>query len=252
MRYTALLLLIIPIFAGAAGFAKGSLFLSRSNVTEGEAVRVYTVVSNDATTTFTGSVIFTDGTLSLGSVAVTLTVGEAQTVSVYWKPTAGTHTVTAKLTSKSGTVAESESSNFTVKEKPKPVDTASTTYPIATYVESSQAIEDTVGNYVPAASGVIAPALDFIDSLRGKGAEAIQKGIDWSKAKMASKGQVEGAEDSKGSWMDTAMTMLATLSLYGLTVLLFVISHIGAFYPVIAIIFFYLLWKLFRGVRRPA
>src|SRR3989344_7118699 len=136
MRFVTILLgllLITPLSAGAAGFAKDSLFLSKSPVTEGETVFIHAVVANDNASAFTGNVVFSvqDGSASggkdsIGSVAVTLPPGGAQAVSVSWQPTGGSHKVTAELTAGDGTVAESEHATFAVQEKPE-INTNSTT-----------------------------------------------------------------------------------------------------------------------------
>src|SRR3989344_6188606 len=111
---------VYPEVARGAGFAKQSLFLSKSSVTEGDTVLVHAVVSNDTTTKFTGTLIFKDSDATIGNVPVSLDSGEANTFSVSWKPTAGNHTVEANLEDTSGAVVEQESATFTVAPPPPP------------------------------------------------------------------------------------------------------------------------------------
>src|ERR1700674_4005698 len=87
----------IPLMAHAAGFAKQSIFLSKSSVTEGDTVRIHATVSNDATAQFVGSVVLKDGDAKLGTAALPLAVGAAQAISVTWTPSAGVHRITAAL-----------------------------------------------------------------------------------------------------------------------------------------------------------
>ena len=72
------ILFLLPHTAGATGFAKQSLFLSKSVVTEGDTVRIHAVVSNDdGRAAFTGTLSFTDGSATIGNVPVSLAGGEA-------------------------------------------------------------------------------------------------------------------------------------------------------------------------------
>src|SRR5512146_3275976 len=91
------LLLLSPALTLAAGFAPQSIFLSKRPVGEGDTVRIYAIVSNPSGAQFSGIVNSSEGTDDIGSVSVTLAAGATQTASVLWKPTAGSHTVTATL-----------------------------------------------------------------------------------------------------------------------------------------------------------
>jgi hypothetical protein len=44
--------------------------------------------------------------------------------------------------------------------------------------------------------------------------------------------------------------IFATASLYILSILLYVVSNAGIFYPVLAVLFLYFLWRLFKRFRR--
>ncbi len=123
MKYIGLglaLVIILPFSAHAATFAKQSLFLSKTPVTEGDTVLIHAVVANDGTAKFDGDVVFKDADTKIGSVAVSIAQGGANAVSVSWKPAAGSHNITAELTASGGAVVESESATFLINEKPKP------------------------------------------------------------------------------------------------------------------------------------
>lgn len=241
------LLLITPFSAGAAGFAKDSLFLSKSPVTEGETVFIHAVVANETGSSFTGNVVFKDGETRVGAVAVTLSPGGAQAVSVSWQPTGGSHKVTAELTAGDGTVAESENTTFVVQEKPteERVDSAATSS-----IESSTKIQEKIASISPEAAGAVAPVFGAIDTLRQKGVEALSKGEAWAKGKSA--GDVAGENTETSGIATTVMGLVATLLTYVLGALKFLLSHAGIFYPVFAIVFFYLLWRVFKRMRRPS
>jgi hypothetical protein len=251
---------VYPEIARGAGFAKQSLFLSKSPVTDGDSVRIYAVLSNSATSSFTGSVVVNDGDTKIGSAPVSIAVGGTQTVSVAWRPSAGSHTITANLTAVGSEVVESESAIFSVAEKPKP---ASPFPAIATSsaaaVESSQAIQNQIGSLSPTAAQVSKPLFTIFDGLRASAAGFIDSQLASTKTKLAAtpkSGIVAGAETTQDPKIQnpwgTFWTVAYTIYLYTLTVLRFLIGNAGVFYPVLAFAFLYLLWKMFKRFRRPA
>ena len=253
---TVALLITIATYPGAAsatGFAKESLFLSKTPVTEGETVLIHAVVANDTTTPFSGEVVFKDGVATIGTVRATIAAGGATAVSVSWKPSAGSHAVTAALTLSDGTVLESESSTFVINEKPKATSSATATSPTA--VESSAAIQQKINDLSPAVGSVSAPIFSTLDTFRTQATGVLDQGINWAKKKSLGKtpGEVLGEATSadSGGIMGTVWLILATIVLYIFSVLRFVVGTAGIFYPVFALLFFYILWRLFRRIRRP-
>jgi hypothetical protein len=253
-----LVLFFIPSLALAAGFAKQSLFLSKSPVTEGDAVRIYAVLSNETSTAFNGTVVFSDNSQKIGDAPASIPAGGTQTVSVAWKPTAGTHPVTAKLETGSGAVVESESASFDIASKPKPATITTGSSSIAA-VESSLQIQNQIGSFSPAAKSATEPFFNVVDSLRSTAADFIDTQLASTKAKLASTpktGIVAGESVTQDTIISNpwgmTMTVFFTLYIYLLTVLRFIISNAGVFYPVLAIAFLYSLWKMYRHFRRPA
>ena len=253
-----LMLLLSPAAAYAAGFATQSIFLSQSPVTEGDTVRVHATVSNDATSTFSGTVVLQDGTETIGSVAVTLAAGTAQTVSTSWSPLAGSHTLTAQLETPSGTVIQQTSANFNVAAKPQPAAAASSAgSPTSGSVQSSAQIQQTIGTYSPQAASLSAPVFNTIDDFRSNAAGLINTQLATTKSHLASTPQPLpsiGSVTSSPSIPATASGVwfiLYTLYFYILTIASFLITNVAVFYPFIVIVFFYILWRIFRRVRRP-
>src|SRR6185369_15427299 len=264
MRRTffVLALLLLPTFAFAAGFAKQSLFLSKTPVQEGETVLIHAVVANEATAKFDGTVVFKDGETKIGSVAVSIAQGGASAVSLSWKPAAGSHSITAELTSGAGVVVEKQSAIFAIAAKPKPVETSvfstlASSSPAA--VESSQDIQNKIGSFSPTAENVSKPAFNFFDGLRATAADFIDSQLASTKTKLAStpkSGIVAGESTTsdpkiQNPW-GTALTVLYTIYIYVLTILRFLIGNAGVFYPLLAAIFIYFLWRTYRRFRRPA
>jgi hypothetical protein len=254
MRYiVALLLFVVPGVAIGAGFATESLFLSKASVTEGDTVFIHAVVNNDAATSFAADMVFKLSNINIGTVPVSLKAGEAGTVSVSWKPGPGTHQVTAELV-KGGEVLEYQSATFTVAAKPKPAATSSTPTSTTT-IESSKNIQASIESLSPAVAGATAPVFKLIDGGRESLAKVIDSQMAAAKKNLGSKeGETLGDQTGKAASdpMGTFWFVLWTLYLYLLTLLGFVISSAGVFYPVIAILILYSLWRLIRRMRRPA
>ncbi|MDZ4225965.1 MAG: hypothetical protein U1C66_00555, partial [Patescibacteria group bacterium] len=61
----------------------------------------------------------------------------------------------------------------------------------------------------------------------------------------------DGEGSSSGGIVETVTKLVATLLLYLFSILKFLVSNAGIFYPVLTIAFFYLLWRLFKRMRRP-
>lgn len=248
-----LALLLLPSVAFGAGFAKTSLFLSKSSVTEGDTVLIHAVVSNEAGAAFKGTMTFSDGSEKIGSAPVSLDAQEAGTVSVSWKPIPGSHTVTAELT-KAGEKLETQTLSVKVAEKPKPVAPAAAQSAAA--VESSQKIQEGIASFSPQAADATAPAFTLIDSGRESLSNTIDGQIATAKKNLgADAGQVLGAEavrNAPKNPMGTVWFVLWTLYLYLLTILNFIIGSAGVFYPVFALLILYILWRLVQRVRRPA
>lgn len=253
MKYALLLaLLAAPYIAFGAGFAKQSLFLSRSAVVEGETVIIHAVIANEDASAFTGTMQFSEGAAAIGSVPVSLNANEASVVSVSWKPLKGSHTVVAEL--KKGTeVVERQSETFSIAAKPQPADTVAQA---AAPVESSQKIQDSIAGFSPAAANATAPVFKFIDSGRATLSDTIDGQIAAAKVNLGDRsGEVLGAGTVAQATTDPTGTfwfILWTLYLYLLTLLNFIIGSAGIFYPVAALLVLYFLWRLFNRYRRPA
>ncbi|HWB33726.1 MAG TPA: Ig-like domain-containing protein [Candidatus Paceibacterota bacterium] len=247
------LLTLLPATASAAGFAKESLFLSKTPVTEGDTVLIHTVVSNDTGVSFAGEVVFTDGSTKIGGVSVTIAAGGANAVSVSWKPSAGTHTVIAELTGADNAVVEKESAVFVINPKPQPASTGTTQ---DASVESSQAIQNDIAQYSPTAANITQPVFSTIDAARSKAADLLDQGTAWASEQSGGKspGQVLGESTTTVSTnpVGTVWKLLASVIYYILTFLRYVVGHAGIFYPVFVIIFFYILWKTYKRFRRPS
>lgn len=256
MKKTAVLaLLFLPSVAFGAGFAKQSLFLSKASVTEGDTVYIHAVVSNDAASSFKGEMVFSDNGVRVGTAPVSLDAGEASAVSVSWKPSAGSHPVVAELMKGTESI-EKQSATFAVAKKPEPKAPQAASQSAAA-VESSEKIQESIASFSPAAAEATAPFFTLVDGGRESLSNTIDGQIETAKRNIGpeNEGSVLGAEAVKNAPsnpMGTFWFILWTLYLYILTLLNFIIGNAGVFYPVLALLVLYFLWKIVQRFRRPA
>jgi len=258
------MLFLLPQIALGAGFAKQSLFLSKTPVTEGETVLVHAVVQNDTAQKFEGSLVFfaaLSGATKekIGSAAVSIAAGGANTVSVSWTPHAGAYALSAELTAKDSTVVETQTANFTIDKKPDPKTNAENFVDQNMPVESSADVQAMLARFAPMLSNPAAPVFGAIDSMRMQAGTWLDKGIEWTKKKVGvntNPGSVLGVAQEKGASPqgigETAMYMVAMVGLYVFSVLKWLIANAGIFYPVLALGFLFALWRLFVRFRRPS
>jgi hypothetical protein len=254
-----LALLLIPSVVFGAGFAKQSLFLSQATVTQGETVFIYAVVENDSPSYFTGTLKFADESGAIGNASVSMKPGEAATYSTAWKPKAGQHSVSANLVNTSGDVVESENATFFVNSVPSPASppgenvsiaftnnasSSNATLNASSTIQTSQPLENWLASSSPIVSKYVTPVLTAIDSGRTAASHVITQGTQWSKDTL------KHAATAPGGWQNTLWLILATLGLYTFAALSYLINNIGVFYPAFAIIFFFILWRAYRLVRR--
>ncbi|MBY0294361.1 hypothetical protein K2Q08_03455 [Patescibacteria group bacterium] len=250
-------LFLTPTFVFAVGFAKQSIFLSTATPTEGQTILIYASVSNPATTTFNGTLHIKDEASEIGSVPVSLKAGGADNVSVSWKPNAGNHTITAALKDSSGSTIEENRETFSIAAT-QSASTGGSSNPFnfsgtqSADVQPSTPIQESITNVVPAVAEYTAPVLDAIDSGRIIAAKQLDNALTWSKSQIAttSKAATVGKDEEKNSLAQTAWKILATVILYIVTILLYIVTNVGIFYPLLAILFLYTLWRLWRKYRR--
>lgn len=243
------LLVLFPTAVFAASFAKQSLFLSKSPVIEGETVLIHAVLANDTETQFKGEVRIRSGQELLGSVPLTLGAGEARAVSISWAPKAGLHTIAAELRAQDESLAAKEEATFTVEEKPKPLGARTSTE--SATVESSAQIQHAIAGVSPQAAQTAKPVLDTLDSWRARGTEFLDAQISNTKERVP--GTVLGTNAVKEASSDpagSAWGVLQTFYLYLLTILRYIMASASLFYPVLAILFLWGLWRLYKRMAR--
>jgi hypothetical protein len=255
--------LCLPALALGAGFAKDPLFLSRTPVTEGQSVRVYAVISNTSAETFTGTLVFYDEKVKIGSSNISLAVGATQTASVSWTPSAGSHAVNAQLVASDGTVTEHIAKTFTINQKSQEVSAFSSAQSqTAATIDSSKDIQKSIANVSPQVAGAAAPVFTIIDGSRNAIADTLDSQIAATKKKVAAapKPGIVAGDSTENTFKDAQLQnpttgfwyWLYTAYLYILQALRWLVGNAGVFYPVLAIAFLYLLFRMYRRFRRPS
>ena len=245
----------MPSCALAAGFAKESLFLSQTKVTAGSSVIIYAPLQNQAEEAFTGKVLFTENDTQVGSVSVSLNVGEARIVSVSWTPaTEGTRKLSATLQKNDGATLDSLSGSFSVLPKPK----VTAAPQQAAAIESSKGIQDNIEKIAPPVAVYVAPGFAAIDSVRNAAADVLDSQLASTKQDLGLESPTPGAvlaasqiRNAGQNPVEALLYFLKVIYLYILTILRFIIGSAAVFYPIFAIGLLWVLWKTFRRFRRP-
>ncbi|MEI7720251.1 MAG: hypothetical protein WCI89_03530 [bacterium] len=240
----ALCIALLPSFAGAASFANSSIFLSKSSAVAGDNIFVHVVIKNDTETKFAGNILFQDGDATIGTLPASLASGEGNVFSVSWVPTAGSHTITATLEDSGGATVEKQSGTFVVAAAP-----VSTNATQTASVDSSVAIQQTIANISPAVASTTQPLFSALDSVRQGAANIIQDQITATMPKVMPSvlgtSTVYKAQTQPG-W--SFWSILWTIYLYILTILKSILSTAVFFYPFLALLFFFLLWRLLKRI----
>jgi hypothetical protein len=96
---------LLPIFYinAATGFVPGQIWYSPETLTEGNTVKIHTVVWNGDKNNLQAKVEFYDKNVILGTRDITVLPEQLKEVNITWKVTAGDHTISAKIISSSVT-----------------------------------------------------------------------------------------------------------------------------------------------------
>jgi hypothetical protein len=251
MRYSKYFLafsfLLLPSTVLAASFAQSPIFLSESSVTQGDTVLVHAVIDNDAATQFTGSLLFQDGISAMGTLPVSLDAGGGNVFTVSWSPTAGSHTITATLEDGSGAVIEKETDTLTVAALP--VTNGSSQ---AISVSSSAPIQAYIANFSPAVASATQPVFSTLDAVRQGAATVVQNQIAATEPKVIPSvlgtSTVYQVAQSQAGW--SFPSVLWTAYYYFLTISEYLLTNAVLFYPVFVLLFFFLLWRLYKRMSR--
>lgn len=181
-----------------AGFAP-ALWLSVTDLTDGDSVKVYTVVYDASTRSIEGDVIFMVDGSAIGTTHFSLAAGASGIESVAWKARAGTHAFTASVENAIEKGSKEPASIENLKAGPVSVTVEDAPPPsraVAAATAAAHSVSRAVEAATPVVSSVVTAATNMTESVRTAGA-------DYLAGKMhdgagTSSGQVLGAETYRG------------------------------------------------------
>lgn len=248
----AFLFVILPSLASAAseaGFAPGSLWLSRTSARAGDAVKVYTVVYNSSSSAIEGDVIFLSDKDEIGGQHFKLGSGETQILSTSWKALIGTHTFSAKLKNVSGVehaAATVETNAVSIKVEAAP----------PTAIEQAQnSLTSAISN--PTIKGIADTVIDTTEGIRASGADWLNQQLVKDAAALSNtpSGKVLGVEiqnaeaADSGSAKSSAGSIISKVKTAVLKGLYQVFSVRYLFYIALLVVI-YILFKIIQGFFR--
>jgi len=194
MRALLLALLLLPLAALAevpAGFPSSSIWLSKTDLADGESVTIYTVVYNSTDESLSGSVTFlVDGT-AIGQKDVSAAPGTTHILSHAWSATEGEHAFSARLAGDIEGLSETETATTSVTVAPKPPPPES----VVKTVEAAGAIQAAIASSTPIVQSVASTTVSTAESIRQSAVSALERLQDTDEPE----GEVLGAEDESAS-----------------------------------------------------
>lgn len=169
-RYLALVIFLVgvPVVAAennAAGFAPGSVWISKTSLMAGDTATLFTVLYNSSENVFSTDVTFTVDAVSVGTKKVSLDAGSSEIVSMLWTATTGSHQISARIENAGG-VATSTAESVTVVVAPPP--------PPSAVEEASRAAAKALPVVQESVKGVFAEAERIRERAANALAEALQ------------------------------------------------------------------------------
>ncbi|OGG71320.1 hypothetical protein A3F27_00690 [Candidatus Kaiserbacteria bacterium RIFCSPHIGHO2_12_FULL_53_13] len=253
LAFTAAFLPIYALAAGAdlpAGFAPNSIWVSRTQITAGDSINIFTVIYNSSDAPLEGAVGFTVDGRPVGTRNFSVKAGETQTESVPWTASAGTHSVFARIekisnadTSASASILNRTTDTITISvaEPPPPTPSAQAISSVAS------AIKTVVASSTPIVISATQKLYGITEDARKGAVGALEKQLAQKAGDANTKGEVPGASASSsatslGSFISSAWDSI-------LRALLFVCRISVLFYALLAFVIF-MLFQLLRAMFR--
>ena len=148
-----LLLVFVPFYftfaqTSNAGFIPGNIWYSKDPFSEGDTIKIFTLIYNPDPRQLTGTVYFFDKTTFLGNKTFSVSGGGVQDISINWLVTAGDHTIfgqiqNAKFLMSDGTYVNATLSGIKTSESSRSV--AKTIIPIPVTSSAGSSVDTSSG-----------------------------------------------------------------------------------------------------------
>jgi hypothetical protein len=236
----------------AAGFAPGSLWLSMTEVTAGETLKIFTVVYDSSTSPIEGDVVFNVDAKEVGTQHFKLAAGETQILSSAWTATAGSHTFEAKLKNISGASdiasMQTNSTNISVAAAPP-----------SPIVQITNTATNLFASTSPTVQNIANTIFDTTEDWRQAGSDFLSKALyadiahtpEVDTFAAAENGEVLGTSTLKAAASSTVQKggILGSIKRWILTTLLYIFNIRWLFYlSLLAVL--YILFKIVQGFFR--
>lgn len=257
MPYSLGILVLISFFPfishAAAGFAPGSLILSKESAAAGESISIHAAIFNSESKAVSGSIEFTVDGDPVGSQVFELDAGEALIVSQPWKAAAGEHQFGAYIDGSSEIkLTTSSTLKVTVADQPK-----SQVQEIANVITNS--VTTLLGSSSPAVQNIASNIYATTESWREAGLAYLNENLKDATSSPALAGSATNTAPISGQILGTSTlrTESPTISIFDrawgaiLAFLLVIFGTAAFFYPFLALLFFILLYLAKKTLLRP-
>ena len=249
----AVLLSMFPLFSNAssipAGFASHPIWLSKQSAGDGDSVRIFTVAYNSATSSITGTVHYLVDGKDIGTSNVSLNAGETKVQSLAWRATAGSHTLQAAFENPSLPLDNATTDSVSIS--------VTSPLPPPAYIQAMQNVAQTASAVAASTTPIISSITNNIvttsEALRNAGENYINDSLasDTATTTIAAK------KLKKGSVLGTSTIAVSATNAFDSTKIAAeqagkkVFGSAVLFYPIVAALFFLILYWLTRGIKKP-
>lgn len=232
--------------SAAAGFAPGSLWLSKTEAAAGETLKIFTVLYDSTDNAIEGDLVFIVDDDDLNTQHFKLDPGETQILSEPWVAIAGTHTFSAMIKNLSGI---SDNTSTVQSNTVKVVVLESAPSPIVQY---TNVLNTLIASSSPAVQSAAQTVIDTTENWR-------QTGADWLSEALYSDQATTPASQARPEVLGTSTTnlistpdaqkssFLGSIWRYILMTLLYIFTIQWLFYlALLAVI--YIIYKIIRAI----
>lgn len=241
------------------GFIPGQIWYSKENPTEGDTIKIYTVIWNSNNSPLSTKVEFYDKNVILGSRDLVVQPEQVKEVYVNWKVTSGDHVISAQITSstlssngkKENVVISNSSTSLDRKFIPAVVKNASGDTVTSSDMVKNEFTEATskINNVIPEP---VSSRLNQLESVRNDTYSLVVQGTNNAKKEIKLLSDLEISKDQNDKApqsIDPVHKPITYIKLYLLTFIGFILGNKILFYGVILLIIFYILRSIYFKIR---
>ena len=264
-KYLSFLIIIfsflLPLFYinASTGFVPGQIWYSPETISEGDTVKIHTVVWNGDKSNLQAKVEFYDKNVILGTRDVTVLPEQLKEVNITWKVTSGDHTISAKIISSSMTT-NGKKENIVLKNnkteenkifvpvtiKKADGETATSSDVIKNEIDKAGS---KIGDVIPdSVSTPVSIVLGKVDTFRDDTSSKINESKIKTQEEIKILDQNINANNEKDATSSTDKP-IAYIKLFFLSILGLIFGNKIVFYGLSIIVAFFILRAIYRKIR---